>query len=510
VSDNVPSFDIDDDEMPEVGTPENGVARKPEESTPPKARPTSHRRSGEDQGKENRTVVRAHDPPRDFAEGNNLKNPDRSSPKDVWPVEARALWLKILDWLPTQKIGERQATVDDVMIGVQRISGAGQTGPAMFPDPIEGASVAGDENESADAALMRVLTDTYHMPVADRRSRGTYRLKFYWRVGGKGDIKWSEPLTLDSPENIARVRLARKQIDPSTDVLSPAATTLADGRPIPAGSNIPPEVLLELGALRADKARAEGRPVDTVAVSSAKMAVQPADWEQRLKLERELAEARAAAKAAEDARKMAENHAAEKAELQRKLDALEAKQREEALNARLRALEERVSNPAPDASSLRQQILAELQAAGIIAVGPDGRPVPAHSYPPTSPAQQILDAVKVAADVRAAEEKTKAMLREAFGFADPQEGEQTGEKEDEPTLVGKFMKFIGSNMDTILAGGSVVVAAAADSLLQPNAAKVIKGALQAAQEQAARRQAAQTLRINPVGGAPSRAKPPSA
>ena len=79
----------------------------------------------------------------------------------------------------------------------------------------------GDESESPDAALMRTVTDGFHMGQCKRGHSATYKLRFYWGSGVAGGrpIRESDPFTLDPPEVLAQVqsRLAAMRGAPAGD-----------------------------------------------------------------------------------------------------------------------------------------------------------------------------------------------------------------------------------------------------------------------------------------------------
>lgn len=412
----------DDDDDP---VPEAGVARAPE----PTRVPSHHAQSAAGRKKRENMApaVRAADPPRDL---------DTSADEKAgWPTALGPLWLKILSWLPTQKVNEREATPDDVGITVLRVSGGGQAGGVTFPEPIEGGEVVGDESESADAALQRILTERFHLYVSDERSRATFRCKFYWRIGGRGDIKTSEPLMLPSPLDIKRSRKSTGD----------AGTTLERGGDGGGKDYLHGRLEAELEALRREneQARREGRAPKPVEQLVAPAGAQPGDWAERLRLERELAEARAKAASEEAARKAAETHAAETAELRRQLDAMKAAQEREVLERRLAEMERRISQPQ---ASQPSEIIQVLQTLGLIQVGPDGKPIPVgagqpYTSPGITPEDQILNAAKVMADARAAEEKTRETLRRAYGFQDPKTEivQAEAEEKEEPGFLDKYV-----------------------------------------------------------------------
>ena len=330
--------------------PENGVAaeRAPKEEH----KPAYTRRAAANGQRAAPRAVTA--PPRTFEESNAHEG--RVSEKNDWPTKPGPLWLRIIDWIPSQKIGEETATIEDVMIGVERVSGGGQTGTVQL-EPFEGIVAAGDESESADAALMRVVCDSYHLPVSDRRSKATFRLTFYWRRGAKGTIKISEAFPLDSPENIRRSRAARGQDARENSPLEPTPTTMANGRPIPQGTD--PEILMELGRLR-EQTRAAGVAPATVAAPAA---TAPVNVEAQLEVVRLQAQLQA------EKDKAAEKEKAEARErdLQQQIRDLQAAKDRDAQNARFAALEARL-NAAP-AKTVSQEIVEVLKATGLLGAG---------------------------------------------------------------------------------------------------------------------------------------------
>lgn len=433
---NAAPFDLPEDDPP---VPENGILQERPEQEEHK-RKYQRRATAAEGGKRNPPLP-AEAPPRSFEESNAAKYPSKEpSEKDVWPTKVGPLWLKILDWLPTQKIGEETATPEDVLIGLDRVSGGGQTGGAEL-EPIDGAAAAGDENESGDRALMRIVTDSYHIPVSDKRSRATFRAKFYWRRGGKGTIKQSESFTLDSPENLQKMRLARSQDGGEVQTLGPLPTAMANGAPLPPG--LPPEILMELGELRA---KVHGKPQVPAVIA----APPPVNVESQL----EVARLQAQLQAEKDKAAEREKHQREMEALQQQVRDLQAAKDREAQEARFKALEARLNAPpAQDADArLAAVMLQQLQALGLVQVGPDGKPQPVgagtpYQAPAVPPAQQVLAAAQVLASQQKEGENARETLRKAFGFADPRtEIVEAPEEKPEPSFWEKHVAPIAKGI----------------------------------------------------------------
>ena len=457
------TFELPSDDLQPM--PENGVAAVRairEEREEPKTR--------SDKGKKHAPNRSPNAPPRSFEEATVAVQGRPMNEKDLWPRQWGPLWLAILAWLPSQKIGEEPATPDDVMCGVERTAGGGQTGGATL-EPIEGSQIAGDDNESGDRALQRVVTDTCHLHVSHKESRATFRLRFYWRRGGGGAIATSETFTLDSPKNILLARNYRGEA-PEGEVLGPLPTAMANGAPLPAG--LPPEILMELGELRA---KVHGKQ-PTVAAPAA---TAPVNVEAQLEVVRLQAQLQA------EKDKAAEKEKAEARErdLQQQIRDLQAAKDRDAQNARFAALEARLSAPAE--KTVAQQVVETLKAMGMVVPGPNGEPTVAvgAGAPGVTPMQQLIDASKVIAESQKAGVTTKEVLMKTFGLVEPSTelAKPETEEPEEQSFWDKMGKKLGDNLDVFGQMGLAAVGPIADAVLQPGVAATVKGAAAAAQQQ---------------------------
>ena len=471
------TFDLPPDDPP----PENGVAaaRPPKEDREP-----AYSRS--DRGRKHAAPRPPTAPPRSFEES-NAQGREPNPEKDTWPTKVGPLWLKILDWLPSQKIGDEVATPEDVLIGIDRISGGGQSGGAEL-EPIDGVAAVGDENESPDRALMRIIDDSYHLPVSDRRSKVTFRARFYWRRGGKGTIKQSETFTRDSPANILKMRMARGQDAREVHTLDPIPNTMSNGQPVPPG--VPPELLLELGELRS---RVHGKQQAAPVVVPA-----PAAPPQNVEAQLEVARLQAQLQAEKDKAAERERAEKEKAELQQQIRDLQAARDKDAQEARFAALEAKLNTP--PTKSVAQEVVETLKALGIVVPDANGQPTVAavagqpYTAPSITPQQQLMDAARTIAEGQKAGETTREVLRKTFGFAEPStEIVKDEEEKEEPGILDKILKGVGGNLDVIAQGGLAMVGPFADAVLQPGVAATVKGAAAAAQEQLAKKATARPV-----------------
>jgi hypothetical protein len=472
------TFDPPPDDLPPA--PENGVAavREPKEDH----KPAYTRRAAASGQRQAPRAVTA--PPRTFEESNAHEG--RVSEKNDWPTKPGPLWLRILDWIPSQKIGEEPATIEDVMVGVERVSGGGQTGTVQL-EPFEGIIAAGDESESADAALIRVVTDSYHLPVSDRRSKATFRLTFYWRRGAKGTIKISEAFPLDSPENIRRSRAARGQDARENSPLEPTPTTMANGRPIPQSTD--PEILMELGRLREQTRAAGAAPVATTAPPVVVQQAAPVNIESQLEVVRLQAQLQA------EKDKAAEKEKAEMRErdLQQQIRDLQAAKAMEAQNARFAALEARLN--APVQKSSQQELIEVLKATGLLVAAADGSLHPAVAgAPAVAPPAAAASAEDLAQRIVSHQDqadKARSTLRKALNFAEPSTEIVKPDEEEKPDegFFDKMAKKLGDNLDVFGQMGLAAVGPIADAILQPGVAATVKTAASAAQEQLSKKAA---------------------
>lgn len=503
-----------DDEAPEP-VPENGVARQPSaEPKSPKPEPKHRRRVTDEQRAAFRPPIRPEDPPRDFATGHNPHKPGVTSEKDTWPTKPGPLWLKILDWLRTggedggpQKIGERDASSDDVMIAVERVGGGGGGGAAEFPDPIEGSSVEGNDSESGDTLLMRRVTDSYHVPLSDPRARATFRLRFYWRQGGRGDIKKSEPFTLPSPIDIKRSRAASGEAAAEVTPLSPlgAAAASPGGKDYYHGRLEEKVAALEREAEQARKENRAPRPVEQVMQPAA--GGMPADWQRQLDLEKRVAVAEAEKKWLEEKNGLLASHAAKIAELENSLKSLETKAKDDSIAARIQALQDRIEHPPPPPPhEVEARYLAQLVARGIVTTTPDGQPAPMKSVVEGLTLEQaiaqIIQDPATYSKLQAAYQRYRDTVRSVHGFEEPRTEIVPSEPEEpeEPKGVwGMAKDWIGKNGDVLLAMGLEGVDQAAGAVLVPSAAASVKGVVAMGKEQ---------LKRKAEGAAPRAAPPP--
>lgn len=168
--------------------------------------------------------------------------------------------------------------------------------------------------------------------------------------------------------------------------------------------------------------------------------IPPEMWEERIRLERAVADANAKAKASEDARLAAERHAAEKADMQRKLDELKAAQEKAEVQRQLDELKAAINRPqaAPVedmAAVIARTMTMQLQALGLIEVGPDGQPRRVGAAAPAAPPPPASQSAEDLADRIIAHEKTaneaRSKLAQALGLKDKNEATAVVDSDDE-------------------------------------------------------------------------------
>jgi hypothetical protein len=472
-----------DDDLPPLDDElhENGLATEvaPEQK---RKRAYTRRRALDTNGKEREPTRRDPDaPPQTFEEMTVAAHPNRKHDERMyWHKQVEALWPQILEWLPTYKIGDEFATPDDVLIGVTRLSGGGQSGGAKMNPPIEGGQVCGDETESPDAALMRIVSDSYHATIADRRARGTYKLRFYFRRGGKGPIAESEPFVLDSPDNLAKVRASVGKNYREVETLEPLPDMPAD---------MPEEWRKRFLDLQAQVSKS--KPSQTVVQLPPPP---PANIEAQLELAR--MQERLKASEAQNA-------------LELKIAQMEAKSREDALSARFAALEARLA-AGPQKTSA-QDMIDVLKTVGLLVAGPDGQLHPAVAGAPVvAPPAAAASAEDLAQRIVSHQDqadKARSTLRKALNFAEPStEIVQVDEEKPEESFWDKIGKKLGDNLDVFGQMGLAAVAPIADAVLQPGVASTVKTAAVAAQEQLAKKAAGRPA----SNGQPGWQQPPKA
>lgn len=407
-----------------------------------------------------------------------------------------------------------------------RLTNGSASQPEYLDPAIRGDQVLGDPTNGLNAgdALRYWLLDFYHRQPGTPNS---YRVRF---TGPENEhIVDTKPFRWDSWAQMDARRKAIQDAINSGGSATPSMPGPAGRTPwAPQAPGVPSSLSYDLGYQRAkleeyERAMRENRaPRPVEQVMSAPMGPSQADIDRRIDLERQLAEANAKAKAADDARIAAEKHAAEKAEMQRQIDKLEAQRKEdqaardkEEQNARIRALEERLNQPpaavpASEDERTARVLVAQLTALGVIKLDATGKPIPVSVTPPPMPASASAESLAQAiVDHRTQADKAENVLRQSLGLEPRSNAAEVlapePEEKEEPSLLQKFGKTVAENADVIFAGGAVVINAVADNVLKPEVASVVKSAVSEAQQQAARKSVGRAM---PSGGGGGR--PPSA
>jgi len=125
-------------------------------------------------------------------------------PETQWSSrDVDVLWPEVIAWLATKGFGPH-----DVKINVIQMTPPprGQVGTSF-----EGQAAAGSQSETPVDALMRIVTDFYHLPVA--RCPVDYELQIVWRANGhyvaNGTLRLGNPQEIITLRNAAMTRFAQ-------------------------------------------------------------------------------------------------------------------------------------------------------------------------------------------------------------------------------------------------------------------------------------------------------------
>lgn len=184
-----PSFDEDEDPVP---PPEPTPAQKAAAEPTPPPEPKRVGRPRKERQPQAPVIGHPAEPNIDIS-----KKPG----KEEWPKDVPSLWMHALEW--GRKNGRG---ADFFLIYVTQMRG--NMGQAYrMPVPIHGETVAGSETVSPGEALCELITDFFHIPTTIEAC--SYQIEIVIRSTG-AKVRKSEPMYLDRPEKIERIRQAMR------------------------------------------------------------------------------------------------------------------------------------------------------------------------------------------------------------------------------------------------------------------------------------------------------------